>query len=56
VLPKLLAPDLFAIGLLSFGIILFFVPLMKMPGVIALCAAGAYWLIMVVVRIAYKRS
>ena len=43
-------PDGFAIGLFVFGLILLFVPLMVMPGLIAMVSALAYWLTIFVVR------
>ena len=46
----LLRPDAFAIGLFIFGIAMFFVPMMLMPGLIAMLAALGYWLTMAVVK------
>lgn len=50
-----LRPDGFAIGLFLFGLVMSFVPLMLMPGLIAMLAALAYWLTMVVVKAIYRR-
>ena len=49
-------PDGFAIGLFGAGIILFILPLMQMPGLIAILLSVAYWLIMAIVKFAYLRS
>lgn len=45
-----LRPDGFAIGLFLFGLVMFFLPLMLMPGLIAMLSAFAYWLTMLVFR------
>jgi hypothetical protein len=50
-----LIPDTFAIGLLLFGLALFFAPLLRMAGIVAVVAAIAYWLVMIAVRLAYRR-
>jgi hypothetical protein len=50
-----LRPDGFALGLLVLGIIMFFVPLMRMPGLVSVLASLAYWATMVVVRSVYRR-
>jgi hypothetical protein len=52
---KLLMPDGFAVGLFCFGLILFFAPLMRVPGAIAVVAAVAYWIIILVVRFVYRQ-
>jgi hypothetical protein len=49
-----LGSDGFAIGLFAFGILLFFAPLMRMAGAITIAASGAYWLIMIGVRLLHK--
>ena len=51
----LLRPDGFAIGLFAFGLVMLFVPMMLMPGVIAMLAAVGYWLTILVVRFVYRR-
>ena len=51
----LLRPDGFAIGLFVVGVVLLFVPLMVMPGVIAIISAFSYWLVMMVVRSVHRR-
>jgi len=45
-----LRPDNFALLLLAAGLIMLFVPLMVMPGVVAILAAVLYWLTMIVLR------
>ena len=50
-----LRPDGFAMGLFLFGLVLLFVPLLAMPGLIAMLAAPAYWLTMVVVQLVQRR-
>ena len=50
-----LRPDRFAVGLFLVGLVMFFVPLMRMPGVIAMLCAVAYWLTMVFVNAAQRR-
>jgi len=52
---SLARPDGFAIGLFAVGFIMLFVPLMLMPGLTAMLAAVAYWLIMIVVKAVYRR-
>lgn len=51
---SILRPDGFAIGLFLSGLVLFFLPLMLMPGLVAILAALAYWLTMMVLK-AVKR-
>ena len=51
----ILRPDGFAIGLLLFGTVMLFVPLMMMPGLVALVAAPVYWLTMVVAKVVLRR-
>ena len=51
----LFRPDGFAIGLFVPGVVLLFVPLMVMPGVIAIASAFGYWLIMILVKLVYRR-
>jgi hypothetical protein len=50
-----LRPDRFAIGLFLFGLVMFFVPLMIMPGVVAMLAAVAYWHTMMVLNVVHRR-
>ena len=45
-------PDWFALGLFIFGLVMLFVPLMVMPGLIAMLSALAYWLTMLVLKAA----
>ena len=45
-------PDGFAIGLFLFGLVMFFVPLMLMPGFVAMLAAVVYWLTMLFLKAA----
>jgi hypothetical protein len=52
---SLFRPDGFAIGLFAVGVIMLFVPLMLIPGLTAILAAGAYWLTMMVVKLVYRR-
>jgi hypothetical protein len=52
---NLFRPDGFAIGLLAIGLIMLFLPLMAMPGLIAILAACSYWLIMLVVKLGLRR-
>ena len=52
---SLVRPDGFAISLFVVGIIMLFVPMMLMPGLTAMLAAVAYWLIMIVVKAVYRR-
>jgi hypothetical protein len=49
-----LRPDGFAIGLFLFGLVMFFVPLMAMPGVVAMLSALAHWLTMLILRAAER--
>jgi hypothetical protein len=51
---SVLRPDGFAIGLFLLGLVLFFVPLMVMPGLVAMLAAVAYWLTMLIFRVAKR--
>lgn len=51
----LLRPDGFAIGLLILGAVLLVTPLMIVPGVIAIASAFGYWLIIMVVKVIYRR-
>ena len=51
----ILRPDGFAIGLFVFGAIMLFVPLMMMPGLLAMIAAPVYWLTMVVAKVVLRR-
>jgi hypothetical protein len=51
---SILRPDGFAVGLFLLGLVLFFVPLMVMPGLVAMVAAVAYWLTMLVLRAAKR--
>jgi hypothetical protein len=51
----ILRPDGFAIGLFVLGTVLLLLPLMLMPGVIAMLAACAYWLTVVVVKTVRRR-
>ena len=44
-------PDDFAIGLFAFGFVMLFLPMLLMPGLIAMFAAVAYWLAMIVVQV-----
>jgi hypothetical protein len=48
-------PDGFAIGLFIIGAIMAFVPMMLMPGVIAIISAGTYWVIMLAVKAVSRR-
>jgi preprotein translocase subunit SecD len=48
-------PDGFAIGLFAFGVVMLFVPLMLMPGVIAIVSAVSYWLIMMALKASHRR-
>ena len=50
----LLRPDAFCIGLVVLGAIMFFVPLTRIAGVVAIVAALAYWLTMLIVRAFYS--
>ena len=45
-----LRPDGFTIGLFLFGLVMFFLPLMRVPGFVAMLSALAYWLTMMVLR------
>ena len=49
-----LRPDGFALGLFLIGLVMFFVPLMLMPGLIAMLAAFAYWLTMLALKAAKR--
>jgi len=49
-------PDGFALGLFGVGLILFVMPLMLMPGVIAILLSAAYWLFMAVLKAAHLRK
>jgi len=49
-----LRPDSFAVGLFLFGLVLFFVPLMLMPGLVAMVSALAYWLTMLIIKAAKR--
>ena len=51
----ILRPDAFAIGLFIFGFVMFFLPLMRMPGFIAMLAALGYWLTMTVIKAFNRR-
>jgi len=51
----IIRPDGFAIGLFLLGVVMLFVPLMVMPGVVAMLAASAYWLTMVFVKVVQRR-
>jgi hypothetical protein len=53
---SVLRPDGFAAGLFLFGLILLFVPLMAMPGVVAMVSAIAYWIIMMAVKAMQRRG
>jgi hypothetical protein len=53
---SILRPDGFAIGLFLLGVVLLFVPLMVMPGLIAMLSAFAYWLTMMVVKVVHRRT
>jgi hypothetical protein len=53
---KILRPDGFAIGLFALGIAILFVPLMIIPGFVAILAAIAYWLTMVLVKLIQQRN
>ena len=53
---SLVRPDGFAISLFVVGIIMLFVPMMLMPGLVAMLAAVAYWLVMVVVKAVSRRG
>jgi hypothetical protein len=48
---SILRPDGFAIGLFMLGVVLLFVPLMVMPGLIAMLSAFAYWLTIMILRV-----
>ena len=50
----MLRPDGFAIGLFLFGLVMFFMPLMLIPGMVAMISALAYWLTMLVVRVVQR--
>jgi hypothetical protein len=52
VVKSMLRPDRFAIGLFLSGVVMFFLPLMLMPGLVAMLSALAYWLTMMVLRAA----
>jgi hypothetical protein len=52
---SVLRPDGFGIGLFLFGLLMLFVPLMVMPGAIAIVSAFAYWLTMIVVKSVQRR-
>jgi hypothetical protein len=53
---SLVRPDGFAISLFVVGIIMLFVPMMLMPGLVAMLAAVACWLVMVVVKAVSRRG
>ena len=52
---QFLKPDGFAIGLFVVGIVMVFLPMMLMPGLIAMIASFGYWLTMVIVRAVHRR-
>jgi hypothetical protein len=47
----LFRPDDFALGLFGFGVVMLFLPMLRMPGLAAMLAAVAYWVAMVVVKV-----
>jgi hypothetical protein len=52
---RLLRPDGFAIALFALGFIMFFLPIMLMPGLVAMLAALIYWFTMMVVNAVSRR-
>jgi hypothetical protein len=50
VVKSALRPDSFAIGLFLFGLVMVFVPLMVIPGLVAMLSALAYWLTMLTLK------
>ena len=52
---RILQPDGFSIGLFLLGVVMLFVPLMLMPGLVAVLASLAYWLTMVLVKVIHRR-
>jgi hypothetical protein len=52
----IIRPDGFAIGLFLLGVAMLFVPLMVMPGLVAMLSASAYWLTILVVKVVQRRG
>ena len=52
---SILRPDGFALGLFAVGVMLLILPLMLMPGLIAILMSAAYWLVMVAVKVMHVR-
>lgn len=53
---RILQPDGFTIGLFLFGAIMLLVPMMIVPGIVAMLSALAYWVTMMIVKLFTRRQ
>jgi hypothetical protein len=53
---RLITADSLALAMLVFGVLLLIFPAMRVPGLMALVAAAAYWLTMSVLSFARRRD